>query len=80
MCHAAGVGWNKGGVCVGLQLGHTDICFINSHLAAHQSKTPQRNCDYSEIVGEGRAAAWSQLWCCLVLLMLQAPAGFSGAC
>ncbi len=39
-------------MCVGLQLGHTDICFINSHLAAHQSKTAQRNRDYSEIVGE----------------------------
>ena len=56
------MGWNKGGVCVGLQLGHTDICFINSHLAAHQSKTPQRNSNYCEIVGEGRPAAWWQSW------------------
>lgn len=37
------VGVNKGGVAVGLKVGSTSLAFIGSHLAAHQSKTLQRN-------------------------------------
>lgn len=37
------VGMNKGGVGVGLRVGSTHIAFVGSHLAAHQSKTQQRN-------------------------------------
>jgi hypothetical protein len=48
---AAGVGWNKGGVAVSLQLGYTDVCIINSHLAAHQGKLKERNENYTEIAG-----------------------------
>jgi hypothetical protein len=45
------VGWNKGGVAVSLQLGYTDVCIVNSHLAAHQGKLKERNHNYSEIAG-----------------------------
>jgi len=37
-----GVGGNKGGVCVVLSIGDSTVCFMNSHLAAHQSNTPLR--------------------------------------
>lgn len=37
------VGVNKGGVAVGLKVGSTHVAFVGSHLAAHQSKTQQRN-------------------------------------
>jgi hypothetical protein len=37
------VGVNKGGVAVGVKVGSTSLAFIGSHLAAHQSKTLQRN-------------------------------------
>ena len=48
---AAGVGWNKGGMAVSLQLGYTDVCLINCHLAAHQGKLKERNQNYAEIAG-----------------------------
>jgi hypothetical protein len=37
------VGVNKGGVAIGLKVGSTHIAFVGSHLAAHQSKSQQRN-------------------------------------
>lgn len=42
-CCCCSVGVNKGGVAVGLKVGSTSLAFIGSHLAAHQSKTLQRN-------------------------------------
>ena len=45
----AGVATNKGGVAVSLRLWDTDICFVNSHLAAHQDKLNARNDNYRDI-------------------------------
>jgi hypothetical protein len=45
----AGVATNKGGVAVGFRLWDTDICFVNSHLAAHQDKLKARNDNYRDI-------------------------------
>ncbi|WIA30252.1 hypothetical protein OEZ86_000342 [Tetradesmus obliquus] len=43
------VGLNKGGAAVSLKLDDTHLAFVASHLAAHQSKTQQRNADVAEI-------------------------------
>jgi hypothetical protein len=43
------VGLNKGGVAVSFKLDDTHLAFVSSHLAAHQSKTAQRNSDVGEI-------------------------------
>lgn len=40
---------NKGGVGVSLIINRTTICFVNSHLAAHQSEVEQRKEDYDQI-------------------------------
>lgn len=40
---------NKGGVGVSLKLNEANICFINSHLAAHWDKLADRNDDYRAI-------------------------------
>ena len=39
----AGVGLNKGAVAISCQVWGTEICFVNAHLAAHQSRTAERN-------------------------------------
>lgn len=44
------VGSNKGGVASYVWVWDTSVCFVNSHLAAHQGKTARRNSDYREIV------------------------------
>lgn len=44
------VGTNKGGVATVVWVWDTAVCFVNSHLAAHQGKTNRRNSDYKEIV------------------------------
>lgn len=43
------VGSNKGGVCTVMHLWDTSLCFVNSHLAAHQNFVERRNSDYCEI-------------------------------
>jgi hypothetical protein len=43
------VGLNKGGAAVSFKLDETHLAFVSSHLAAHQSKTAQRNADVGEI-------------------------------
>jgi Endonuclease/Exonuclease/phosphatase family 2/C2 domain/CAP-Gly domain len=45
-----GVVGNKGGVAISITLNDTSICFVNSHLAAHQDKTFKRNADVAEII------------------------------
>lgn len=44
-----GVGRNKGGVGISFWLCHTPLCFVNAHLAAHQSEVAARNQDVLEI-------------------------------
>lgn len=76
---ATGVGgvWiNKGGVAISFDYGGTRLCFVNSHLAAHQSAkhAEKRNSDYSEIchgvmgsIGNTKQALLNQFhhvfWC-----------------
>lgn len=45
-----GVYGNKGGTAVAFYVGTMSFCFINSHFAAHQEKTAQRNSDFKSIV------------------------------
>ncbi|GBC00839.1 hypothetical protein RclHR1_03990016 [Rhizophagus clarus] len=43
---------NKGGIGISLLFGNTSLCFINSHLAAHQDKVKERNHDVKKICKE----------------------------
>lgn len=51
IAHALG---NKGGVVALLRIDDLSLCFINSHLAAHQDKCTRRNSDVSEIISGSR--------------------------
>lgn len=47
IAHAVG---NKGGTAVSFAVDDLSVCFVSSHLAAHQTKCAKRNSDYAEIV------------------------------
>ena len=49
-----GVGGNKGAVAVRMNVYDSRICFVNSHLAAHQHNTVGRNSDYASILAKCR--------------------------
>lgn len=40
---------NKGGVGVSMQINDAHICFVNSHLTAHDHNVHQRNTDQNNI-------------------------------
>eukprot|EP01023_Acetabularia_acetabulum_P018985 TRINITY_DN19605_c0_g1_i2.p2 TRINITY_DN19605_c0_g1~~TRINITY_DN19605_c0_g1_i2.p2 ORF type:complete len:154 (+),score=15.83 TRINITY_DN19605_c0_g1_i2:366-827(+) len=46
----ASVGTNKGGVAIAFKVWDTEMCFVCSHLAAHQTKIHERNQMYRELV------------------------------
>ena len=51
---ATGIGHvvaNKGGVGMACRVWDTSLCFLNSHLAAHDDMCARRNDDFAEIVG-----------------------------
>jgi len=50
---ATGIGsvlGNKGGVAIGFDYLESSVCFVNSHLAAHQIMIQERNNDVEEII------------------------------
>ncbi|KAH9376759.1 hypothetical protein HPB48_010945 [Haemaphysalis longicornis] len=49
-----GVWGNKGGVTIRLCVYGCSMCFVNSHLAAHESETFQRICEYNTIIEKQR--------------------------
>lgn len=51
-CGVGNVLTNKGAICILLRLFSKTVAFINSHLAAHQSKVKERNADYHRIMSK----------------------------
>eukprot|EP00456_Euglypha_rotunda_P033424 TRINITY_DN25889_c1_g1_i5.p1 TRINITY_DN25889_c1_g1~~TRINITY_DN25889_c1_g1_i5.p1 ORF type:complete len:101 (-),score=15.10 TRINITY_DN25889_c1_g1_i5:23-325(-) len=41
---------NKGGTAVSFTLNDISLCFVNTHLAAHQHKVDKRNEDVAEVI------------------------------
>jgi phosphatidylinositol-bisphosphatase len=49
-----GTGGNKGGAAIRLSLYNSTLCFVNSHLAAHQNEVDMRNSDFQAIFNKLR--------------------------
>ena len=49
-----GVGGNKGAVCVRMNVYDSRLCFVNSHLAAHQKNVEGRNSDFHNIMQKAK--------------------------
>nr|XP_022289390.1 inositol polyphosphate 5-phosphatase OCRL-1-like isoform X1 [Crassostrea virginica] len=49
-----GIMGNKGGVGIRMTLHNTSLCFINTHLAAHQDEYERRNQDYRDVESKMR--------------------------
>eukprot|EP00743_Colponemidia_sp_Colp-15_P007681 GILK01008315.1.p1 GENE.GILK01008315.1~~GILK01008315.1.p1 ORF type:complete len:980 (+),score=193.72 GILK01008315.1:42-2981(+) len=47
-----GVGGNKGGVAIRFRMFDSSLCFVNSHLAAHQDNASGRNQDFRNLVAK----------------------------
>jgi len=45
-----GTGTNKGGIGFSIAYGHTRMCFVNAHFAAHQDMCEKRDSDFRKIV------------------------------
>ena len=66
-CGIGGVVGNKGGLVVKLQVDGTTLCFVSSHLAAHEGekKAVKRNADVAEILRNTRVGRQPWLDCSL---------------
>ena len=66
-CGIGGVVGNKGGLVVKLRVCETTLCFISSHLAAHEGekKAAKRNADIREILAGARLGRQPWLDCSL---------------
>ena len=66
-CGIGGIVGNKGGLIAKMSVGGTSLCFISSHLAAHEGekKAMKRNADVMEILAGARVGRQPWLDCSL---------------
>lgn len=59
----AGLGGNKGAVCIRMNIQDTTLCFVNAHLAAHVKNCKSRNDHFDQISKN------TGMLCCFSLLL-----------